>query len=109
MTFLLWLLFTALAVGIPPRFIARQLTEGRGQYVEIPGKAVTWGVGSFLLVYLAVTIPWLVISWTGLIDAPWLITGLILGTPASAWASKKWYRSFKDGNLMGSGSNRYLP
>jgi hypothetical protein len=109
MTFLLWLLFTALAVGIPPAFIARQLTKGRGQGVEIPGKAVTWGVGSFLLVYLAVTVPWLVISWTGFIDAPWLITGLILGAPASAWASKKWYRSFKDGNLMGSGSNRYLP
>ena len=96
MTFLLWLLFTALAVGIPPGFIARQLTKGRGQGVEIPGKAVTWGVASFLLVYLAVTVPW-------------LITGLILGAPASAWASKKWYRSFKDGNLMGSGSNRYLP
>src|SRR5262245_63868041 len=76
MTFLLWLLFTALAVGIPPGFIARQLTKGRGQGVEIPGKAVTWGIGSFLLVYLAVTVPWLVISWTGLIDAPWLITGL---------------------------------
>ena len=109
MTFLLWLLFTALAAGLPPGFIARQLTNGRGKYVEIPGKAVTWGVGSFLLVYLAVTIPWLVISWSGLIGAPWLITGLILGAPASAWASKKWYRSFKDGNLMGSGSNRYLP
>ena len=104
MTFLLWLLFTALAVGIPTAFIARQLTKGRGQGVEIPGKAVTWGVASFLLVYLAITIPWLVF-----IDAPWLITGLILGTPASAWASKKWYRSFKDGNLIGSGSNRYLP
>jgi hypothetical protein len=109
MTFLLWLLFTALAVGIPPWLIARQLTKGRGKGVEIPGKAVTWGVGSFLLVYLAVTVPWLVISWTGFIDAPWLITGLILGTPASAWVSKKWYRSFKDGNLMGSVSNRYLP
>jgi hypothetical protein len=109
MTFLLWLLFTALAAGIPPGLIARQLTKGRGQGVEIPGKAVTWGVGSFLLVYLAVTIPWLVISWTGLIGAPWLITGLILGAPASAWASKKWYRSLKDGNLMGSGSDRYLP
>jgi hypothetical protein len=109
MTFLLSLLFTALAAVFPPGFIARQLTKGRGQYVEIPGKAVTWGVGSFLLVYLAVTIPWMVISWTGLIDAPWLITGLILGAPASAWASKKWYRSFKDGNLMGSGSSRYLP
>jgi len=109
MTFLLWLLFTALAVGIPTAFIARQLTKGRGQGVEIPGKAVTWGVASFLLVYLAITIPWLVISWTGFIGAPWLVTGLILGIPASAWASKKWYRSFKDGNLMGSGSNRYLP
>ena len=109
MTFLLWLLFTALAVGIPTGFIARQLTKGRGQGVEIPGKAVTWGVASFLLVYLAITIPWLVISWTGFIGAPWLVTGLILGTPASAWASKKWYRSFKDGNLLGSGSNRYLP
>jgi hypothetical protein len=109
MTFLLWLFFTALAVGIPPAFIARQLTKGRGQYVEIPGKAVTWGVGSFLLVYLAVTVPWLVISWTGLIGAPWLLTGLILGAPASAWASKKWYRAFKDGSLPGGGSNRYLP
>lgn len=109
MTFLLWLFFTALAVGIPTGFIARQLTKGRGQGVEIPGKAVSWGVGSFLLVYLAVTVPWLVISWTGLIGAPWLITGLILGTPAAAWASKKWYRAFKDGNLFGSGSNRYLP
>jgi hypothetical protein len=109
MTFRLWLLFTALAVGIPPALIARQLTKGRGQRVEIPGKAVMLGVGSFLLVYLAVTVPWLVISWIGLIDAPWLITGLILGTPASAWASKKWYRSFKDGNLTGSVSDRYLP
>ena len=108
MTFLLWLFFTALAVGIPTRFIAQQLTKGRGQYVDIPGKAVSWGVGSFLLVYLAVTVPWLVASWSGLIDAPWLITGLILGTPASAWASKKWYRAFKDGKL-GGGSDRYLP
>ncbi len=108
MTFLLWLFFTALAVGVAPAFIARQLTKGRGQNVEIPGKAVTWGVGSFLLVYLAVTVPWLVVSWTGFIDAPWLITGLILGTPASAWVSKKLYRSFKDGKL-GSGSNKYLP
>ena len=108
MTFLLWLLFTALAVGIPTGFIARQLTKGRGQYVEISGKAVTWGVGAFLLVYLAVTVPWLVISWTGLIDAPWLLTGLILGAPASAWATKKWYRAFKDGTLPG-GSNKYLP
>ena len=109
MIFLLWLFFTALAVGIPPAFIARQLTKGRGQRVEIPGKAVTWGVGSFLLVYLAVTVPWLVVSWTGLIGAPWLLTGLILGIPASAWASNKWYRSFKDGSPLGSGSNRYLP
>lgn len=108
MTFLLWLFFTALAAGIPPGFIARQLTKGRGQYVEIPGKAITWGVGSFLLVYLAVTVPWLVMSWTGLIGAPWLITGLILGTPASAWVSKKWYCAFKDGKL-GGGSNKYLP
>lgn len=108
MTFLLWLLFTALAVGIAPGFIARQLTKGRGEYVDIPGKAVTWGVGSFLLLYLAVTVPWLVISWSGLISAPWLITGLILGTPASAWASKKWYRAFKDGSLPG-GSDKYLP
>jgi hypothetical protein len=107
MTFLLWLFFTALAVGLPTRFIAQQLTEGRGKYVDIPGKAVTWGVGSFLLVYLLVTVPWLVASWSGFIDAPWLITGLILGTPASAWASKKWYRAFKDGKL-GGGSNKYL-
>src|SRR5262245_64835420 len=99
MTFLLWLLFTALAVGIPPGFIARQLTKGRGQGVEIPGKAVTWGVGSFLLVYLAVTIPWLVISWTGLIDAPWLINGLILGATASAWDRKKLYSLFYNSKL----------
>ena len=109
MIFLLWLLITLLAVGVPTAFIARQLTKGRGQGVEIPGKAVTWGVAAFLLVYLAITIPWLAISWTGLIDAPWLFTGLLLGTPASAWASKKWYRSFKDGNLICSGSSRYLP
>jgi hypothetical protein len=108
MTFLLWLFFTALAAGILPGFVARQLTKGRGQYVEIPGKAVTWGLGSFLLVYLAVTAPWLVVSWTGLIDAPWLLTGLLLGIPTSAWASNKWYRAFKDGKL-GGGSNRYLP
>src|SRR5215475_641792 len=106
MTFLLWLLFTALAVGIPPGFIARQLTKGRGQGVEIAGKAVSWGVGSFLLVYFAVTVPWLVVSWTGLIGAPWIRTGLILGIPASAWASNKWYRAFKDGNPLGGGSNR---
>src|SRR5690242_8150732 len=105
MIFLLWLFFTALAAGLLPAFVARQLTQGRGQYVEIPGKAVTWGLASFLLVYLAVTIPWLAVSWTGLIDAPWLLTGLILGSPASAWASKKWYRAFKDGKL-GSGSNK---
>ena len=108
MTFLLWLFFTALAVGLPTRFIAQQLTDGRGKYVDIPGKAVTWGVGSFLLVYLAVTVPWLAASWFGLVDAPWLITGLLLGTPASAWASKKWYRAFKDGKL-GGGSSKYLP
>lgn len=104
MTFLLWLLFTALAAGITPRFIAQQLTNGRGQYVEIPGKAITWGVGSFLLVYLAVTLPWLAMSWSGVIGAPWLLTGLLLGTPVAAWASKKWYRALKDG-----GSNKYLP
>jgi hypothetical protein len=109
MTFLLWLFFTALAVGIPPALIARQLTKGRGQYVDISGKAVTWGVGSFLLVYLAVTVPWLAMSWAGLTGAPWLLTGLILGTPASAWISKKYYRAFKDGSLMGGGSNKYLP
>ncbi len=109
MYFLLWLLFTALAVGIPPAIIAQQLTKGRGQFVDISGKAVTWGIGSFLLAYLAVTVPWLVISWSGLIGAPWLLTGLILGTPASAWASKKWYRAFKDGSVLGGGSNKYLP
>ncbi len=108
MIFLLWLFFTALAVGIAPGFIARQLTKGRGQYVDIPGKAVTWGVGSFLLLYLAVTIPWLVLSWSGFLGAPWLITGLLLGTPASAWASKKWYRALKDGSLTDGGSNKYL-
>ena len=109
MTFLLWLFFTALAAGILPGFVARQLTKGRGQYVEIPGKAVTWGVGSFLLLYLAVTVPWLVVSWTGLIGAPWLLTGLILGIPTSVWASKKWYRALKDGSLLGGGSDKYLP
>jgi hypothetical protein len=109
MIFLLWLLFTALAAGVLPGVIARQLTKGRGQYVEIPDKAVTWGLGSFLLVYLAVTVPWLLVSWTGIIGAPWLVTGLILGIPTSAWASKKWYRAFKDGSLSGGGSNRYLP
>ena len=108
MYFLFWFFFTALAVGIPPALIAQQLAKGRGQYVDVSGKAVTWGIGSFLLTYLAVTIPWLVISWTGLIGAPWLITGLILGVPASAWTSKKWYRTFKDGSLM-EGSDRYLP
>ena len=109
MTFLLWLFFTALAAGILPGFVARQFTKGRGQYVEIPGKAVTWGVGSFLLLYLAVTVPWLVVSWTGLIGAPWLLTGLILGIPTSVWASKKWYRALKDGSLLGDGSDKYLP
>ena len=109
MTFLVWLLFTALAAGLLPGFVARQLTKGRGQFVDISGKAVTWGLGSFLLVYLAVTVPWLVVSWTSLIDAPWLFTGLILGAPASVLASKKWYRAFKDGSLSGGGSNRYLP
>jgi len=109
MTFLLWLFFTALAAGALPGFVARQLTKGRGQYVEIPDKAVSWGLGSFLLAYLAVTVPWLVVSWSGLIDAPWLLTGLILGIPTSAWASKKWYRAFKDGSLSGGGSNKYLP
>jgi hypothetical protein len=108
MIFLLWLLFTALAVGIPPAIIARQLTKGRGQFVDISGKNTAWGIGSFLFVYLAVTIPWTLISWTGLISAPWLLTGLILGIPASAWASNKWYRAFKDGKL-GSGSSGYLP
>lgn len=108
MTFLLWLLFTVLAIGLAPGFIARQLTKGRGKYVEIPGQAMIWGVGSFLLLYLAVTVPWLVASWSGAIGAPWLLTGLILGTPASAWASKKWYRALKDGGL-GGGSNKYLP
>lgn len=108
MYFLLWLLFTALAVGIPPALIARQLTKGRGQYVDISGQAVTWGIGAFLLAYLAVTIPWLVVSWSGLIGAPWLITGIILGIPASAWTSKKWYGTFKDGGLPGGGS-KYLP
>jgi hypothetical protein len=109
MIFLLWLLVTALAVGIPPALIARQLTKGRGQFAELSGQAVTWGIGSFLLAYLAITVPWLVISWSGLIGAPWLITGLLLGTPASAWASKKWYRTFKDGSLSGGGSNKYFP
>src|SRR5688572_12617884 len=102
MTFLLWLLFTALAVGIPPGFIARQLTKGRGRGVEDPRKTIRWGLRLILLVVLAGTGTLLVISWAGPIDAPWLITGLILGAPASGWASKKWYRSFKDGNLMGS-------
>src|SRR5262249_55959235 len=96
MTFLLWLFFTALAVGIP-----RHAAKGRGESVELPGKAYTWGIGSFLLASLAITVPGLVISWTGLISAPWLITGLLLGTPASAWASKKWYRTFKDDSLPG--------
>ena len=109
MTFLLWLFFTALAAGIPPAFIARQLTKGRGQFAELSDKAVTWGIGSFLLAYLAITVPWLVLSWSGLIGAPWLLTGLLLGTPASAWASKKRYRTFKDGSLTGGGSNKYLP
>lgn len=109
MTFLLWLFITALAVGVPPAFIARQLTQGRGKYVDITGKAVMSGVVSFLLIYLAITVPWLVVSWSGLIGAPWLITGLLLGTPASAWASKKWYRAFKSGSLSGGGSSKYLP
>lgn len=108
MTFLLWLLITALAAGIVPAFIARQLTKGRGQLVDISGKAVTWGVGAFLLAYLAISVPWLVVSWSGLIGAPWLITGLVLGTPAAAWASKKWYRTFKGESLSGSG-NKYFP
>lgn len=108
MTFLLWLIVTALAVGIPPALIMRQLTKGRGQFVDISGKAVTWGVLSFLFAYLAVTLPWLAMSWTGIISAPWLLTGLVLGTPASAWISKKYYRAFKDGSLTG-GSNKYLP
>lgn len=107
LTFLFWFLFTVLAVVIAPGFIARQLTKGRGKYVDIPGQAMTWGVGSFLLLYLAVTVPWMVISWTGAIGAPWLLTGLLLGTPASAWASKKWYRALKDGSL-GGGNNKYL-
>jgi len=81
MTFLLWLFFTALAACALPGFVARQLTKGRGQYVEIPDKAVSWGLGSFLLVYLAVTVPWLVVSWSGLIDAPWLL-------PVLYWASR---------------------
>lgn len=109
MTFLLWLFITALAAGIPPAFIARQLTKGRGQYVDISGKAVIWGISSFLLAYFAIAVPWLVISWSGLIGAPWLLTGLLLGTPASAWASKKWYRTFKDGSLPGGGSSKYFP
>lgn len=108
MTFLLWLLFTVLTACLVPGFIARQLTNGRGKYVEVPGQAMLWGIGSFLLLYLGVTVPWTVLSWTGSIGAPWLLTGLILGTPASAWASKKWYRTLKDGSL-GAGSNKYLP
>jgi hypothetical protein len=109
MIFLLWLFFTVLAIGVPSGFIARQLTKGRGQYVEVSGKAQTLGIISFLLVYLAVTVPWLLMSWTGAIGAPWLLTGLILGTPASAWAAKKLYRAFKDGSLPGSRDNKYLP
>ena len=108
MTFLLWLLFTVLTAWLVPGFIARQLTKGRGKYVEVPGQAMTWGVGSFLLLYLGVTIPWMVLRWTGSMGAPWLLTGLILGTPVSAWASKKWYRALKNGSL-GEGSNKYLP
>jgi hypothetical protein len=107
-TFLLWLLFTVLTAWLVPGFIARQLTKGRGKYVEVPGQAMLWGVGSFLLLYLGVTVPWTVLSWTGSIGAPWLLTGLILGTPASAWASNKWYRALKEGRL-GTGSNKYLP
>ncbi len=109
MTFLLWLLFTALAVVMAPGFIARHLTKGRGKYVEVPGQAIALGVGSFLLLYLAVTVPWLVVSWTGSVGAPWLLTGLLFGTPVSAWASKKWYRAMKDGRLSEGGNNKYLP
>lgn len=108
MTFLLWFLFTLLAATFAPGLIARQLTQGRGKYVEVSGQATVWGVVAFLFSYLAVTVPWLVVSWSGAIGAPWLITGLILGTPASAWASRKWYRAFKNGSL-GGGSNKFLP
>ena len=109
MTFLLWFLSTALAVGIAPGFIARRLTKGRGPYTGRLRQSCNLGRRlALLLFYLAVTVPWLVISWTGSIGAPWLITGLLLGIPASAWASKKWYRAFKDGSL-GGGSDKYLP
>jgi NhaP-type Na+/H+ or K+/H+ antiporter len=108
MTFLFWLLITLLAAMLAPGFIARQLTRDRGKYVDVSGQAMIWGVGAFLFSYLAVTVPWLVVSWSGAIGAPWLITGLILGTPVSAWASKKWYRALKNGSL-GGGSDKYLP